>query len=53
MTITNLLGQKVRTIQLNGAEKYEINITDLEDGLYIINIRDMDRNVYTRRIVIK
>jgi len=53
MTITNLLGQKVRTIQLNGADRHEINVSDLEDGVYIINISDIDNNVYTRRIIIK
>jgi len=53
MTITNLLGQKVRTIQLSSADRHEIDITNLENGVYIINISDIDNNIYTRRIVIK
>jgi hypothetical protein len=51
MDITNVLGQKIRSIQLSGAERYTINIDGLENGYYLINVRDTDDNIYTRRIV--
>jgi|GEM_PF-4121817 len=53
MDIINVLGQKVKSVELIGAERYTINIADIENGYYIINVRDVDNNVYTRRIVKK
>ncbi|KPL10635.1 MAG: hypothetical protein AMS26_21270 [Bacteroides sp. SM23_62] len=53
MELTNILGQKVRSVELNGAERYAFNISELENGYYIVKVRDVDSSVYTRRIIKK
>ena len=40
--IVNLLGQKVRTLQTDGAENFEISVSDLDQGIYILT--GMDKN---------
>lgn len=52
LTIHSVLGQKVRTIQRNGTDnKTTINVSDLQKGVYFINVTDTLNNNQTFKFI--
>ena len=52
ITIYNLLGQAVASIDLNGSNHYVLNTSDYATGVYMVNIAT-DKGTATKRLVVK
>ncbi|MBE9468303.1 MAG: DUF5018 domain-containing protein [Bacteroidetes bacterium] len=53
ITISNVIGQKVKTINNINSQELHINTSDFERGIYIISITDNNGNVRSNRLLKK
>jgi len=53
ITVSNVIGQKVLTVNNVNANNYKLNIEDLNNGVYLININNVDGTSGVAKIVKK
>jgi hypothetical protein len=53
ITISNVVGQKIRTISDINERKAEINMSNLQGGIYIITSVDITGQTYTVKVLKK
>ncbi len=53
LIITDLTGKVVRTARVQGGSRYDLNASDLKDGLYILQATDANMNVSTTKLIVQ
>ncbi len=53
VTISNVVGQKVKTIQNLRERKTEVSLSDLKEGIYFVTIRDVTGRTHTSKVLKK
>ncbi len=52
LTITDMNGIVIKTVNLNGTDKYELNVSELNKGVYLLKI-NFDGNNVTNKVIIQ
>jgi hypothetical protein len=52
VTITNMVGAQVKTVEVNGTTRKRISVADLAPGVYFVSLKVDGKAVTTRRLVI-
>ena len=53
VTISNMLGQPVRTLEFSNTNRSQINISDLDNGFYVLSVNTIEGIVNQKFQVIK
>ena len=52
-TLTNVLGQEVKAFGFNASQQIEINVNGLDAGIYILQLRSVDNQISTSKVVVE
>lgn len=52
-TLINVLGQEVKAYGFNASQNVEINVNGLDAGIYILQLRSVDNQISTTKVVVE
>ena len=52
-TLSNVLGQEVKAFGFNASQHVEINVNGLDAGIYILQLRSVDNQISTTKVVVE
>ncbi|RFC54278.1 LamG-like jellyroll fold domain-containing protein [Brumimicrobium aurantiacum] len=53
INITNISGKQIYNSALKDAQLTNLNLTQIENGIYFININDEKGNIYTKKVILE
>ena len=52
-TLTNVLGQEVKAFEFAASQRLELNVSDLDAGIYILQLRTSENEISTAKVVVE
>ncbi len=49
--VFNLTGELINQLELNHSNKIDLSLRDFDSGLYLVEIKDIEGNIYTQRLI--
>jgi len=53
VTVADTAGRMVRNMQVNGADMAQLNIADLQKGIYLVKIISSNNIVETQKLIVQ
>ena len=52
-TLTNVIGQEVKAFQFTASQRVELNVSGLDAGIYILQLRTAENEISTAKVVVE